>query len=78
MSNRRPMVTMEGWNKDWIIHGHKLVCRSCGAGQCPALDEQPFRHADSCTASGAGERYPWRELNDILKDSLGETRRMLH
>lgn len=78
MSNRRPPFTMESWNKDWFIHGQKLVCRSCGAGQCPTLDEQPFRHSEACAASGAGARYPWKELNDILKDSLGETRRMLH
>lgn len=78
MPNRRLPFTMDGWNKDWIIHGHKLVCRSCGAGHCPALDEQPFRHTEACTASTAGARYPWKELNDLLKESLSESRRMLH
>ncbi|RAU42187.1 MULTISPECIES: hypothetical protein [unclassified Pseudomonas] len=78
MSNKRSPITMEGWNRDWIIHGHKLVCRACGAGQCPTLNEQPFRHTDACRISAQGVRYPWKELNDILKDNLSETRRMLH
>ncbi|NBB10144.1 hypothetical protein [Pseudomonas sp. SLFW] len=78
MSSKRPPFTMDCWNKDWIIHGHKLVCRSCGAGQCPALNEQPFRHTETCEVSAAGARYPWRELNAILKDGLADARRMLH
>lgn len=78
MPNRRPPFTMDCWNKDWIVHGHKLVCRSCGASQCPATDEQPFRHTEACAISGAGARYPWRELNDILKEGVAESRRMVH
>ncbi|WP_110948665.1 hypothetical protein [Pseudomonas bohemica] len=77
MPNRRPPFTMDCWNKDWIVHGHKLVCRSCGASQCPATDE-PFRHTEACAISGAGARYPWRELNDILKEGVAESRRMVH
>ena len=78
MPNRRPPFTMDCWNKDWVIHGHKLVCRSCGAGQCPASDEQPFRHTEACAISEAGARYPWRELNAILKEGIVESRRMVH
>jgi hypothetical protein len=78
MPKSRSPYTMDCWNKEWIIHGHKLACRHCGAKQCPTTDEHPFKHTETCEMSATGPRYPWKELNDLLKAHLADTRRMLH
>lgn len=78
MPNRPSPLTMESWNKDWIIHGHKLACRCCGAKQCPTVDERPFVHTEACSRSQVEPRYPWKELQELLRADLAKTRRLLH
>jgi len=74
MPNRRSLSTLECWNKVWMICGQRVVCRTCGAGQHPMPDEPPFRHAPTCQTSHQDARYPWTELNSILRADLAEAR----
>lgn len=79
MPNRRSLSTLDCWNKVWVICGQKVVlCRSCGAGQHLMIDEPAFRHAPTYTTSDREPRYPWKELDSILRADLSEVRKKLH
>lgn len=61
-----------------MICGQRVVFRSCGAGQHPMINEPAFRHAPNCTTSDLELRYPWNELNSIVRADISEARKKLH
>jgi hypothetical protein len=78
MPNRRSPSTLNCWNKAWLICGQRVVCRSCGEGQHPMIDETPFRHGPTCNVSGQEAQFPWKDLNSILRADCAEVRQKLH
>lgn len=78
MTTRRLPFTLPCWDREWIIRGKSLSCRYCGAVQTPVTSPEPFRHKESCPSYAADGRYPWQELEDLLRADLADFRRKMH
>jgi hypothetical protein len=58
---------MHIWSNRWDFSGYELVCRSCGARQCPGSPRRPFRHRPGCEHAAGPVDLPWRDLTAIFR-----------
>ena len=61
---------MDEWSQLWAVHDEPIPhirCRRCDGSQPIHETSEPFVHGPLCTLRSAQSKFPWRDLQWIMR-----------